>query len=70
MFVHLLTLSCIVQNGYTALIVAADKGHLRVVELLIASKAEVNIQANVSHMMVFVYLLAVWLSVCTDCHFC
>ncbi len=38
-----------VQNGATALYVAAHNGHLRVVELLIAAKADVNIQTNVSH---------------------
>ncbi len=38
-----------VQNGSTALCVAAQEGHLRVVELLIAAKADVNIQTNVSH---------------------
>ncbi len=36
-----------VQNGSTALCVAAHKGHLRVVELLIAARADVNIQTNV-----------------------
>ncbi len=38
-----------VQDGATALCVAAQNGHLRVVELLIAAKADVNIQDNVSH---------------------
>ncbi len=38
-----------VQIGATALYVAAQDGHLRVVELLIASKADVNIQTKVSH---------------------
>ncbi len=38
-----------VQDGYTALIIAAQKGHLKVVELLIAANADVNIQTNVSH---------------------
>ncbi len=38
-----------VQDGFTALIVAAQNGHLRIVELLIAAKALVNIQTNVSH---------------------
>ncbi len=38
-----------VQDGFTALYVAAENGHLRVVELLLAAKADVNIQANVSH---------------------
>ncbi len=36
-----------VQNGYTALIAAAKNGHLKVVELLIAAKADVNIQEKV-----------------------
>ncbi len=43
-----------VQNGFTALCVAAKEGHLRVVELLIAAKADVNIQTKVSHIKVFV----------------
>ncbi len=38
-----------VQDGTTALYVAAQNGHLRVVELLLAAKADVNIQTNVSH---------------------
>ncbi len=38
-----------VQNGSTALHVAAKNGHLRVVELLIAVGADVNIKTNVSH---------------------
>ncbi len=38
-----------VQDGSTALMVAAQNGHLRIVELLIAAKALVNIQTNVSH---------------------
>ncbi len=37
-----------VQNEYTALMVAAQNGHLRIVELLISAKADVNIQSNVS----------------------
>ncbi len=38
-----------VQDGYTALIVAAQNGHLKIVEILIESNADVNIQTNVSH---------------------
>ncbi len=38
-----------VQDGATVLHVAAQNGHLRVVELLIATKADVNTQTNVSH---------------------
>ncbi len=36
-----------VQNGTTALYLAAQTGHLRVVELLIAAKAQVDIQMKV-----------------------
>ena len=36
-----------VQIGATALYVAAQNGHLRVVELLIAAKADVDIQQKV-----------------------
>ncbi len=43
-----------VQDGFTALCGAAQSGHLRIVELLIAAKADVNIQAIVSHIKVFV----------------
>ncbi len=38
-----------VQTGATALYIAAQNGHLRVVELLIAANANVNIQTSVSH---------------------
>ena len=37
-----------VQNGATALIMAAQEGHLKVVEKLIASGAEINHQNKVS----------------------
>ena len=37
-----------VQDGATALYFAAQNGHLRVVELLIAAKAQVDIQLKVS----------------------
>ena len=36
-----------VQDGTTALFVAAQNGHLRVVEVLIAAKAQVDIQWKV-----------------------
>ncbi len=42
-----------IQDGATALYVAAENGHLRVVELLIAVKADVNIQTNVMNFKVF-----------------
>ena len=38
-----------VQDGCTALIVAAQNGHLKIVELLIGANANINIQNNVSH---------------------
>ncbi len=36
-----------VQDGITALFVAAENGHVRAVELLIAAKAGVDIQKEV-----------------------
>ncbi len=36
-----------VQNGSTALIVAAENGHVTAVELLVEAKAQVNIQQKV-----------------------
>ncbi len=36
-----------VQNGTTALMVAAQNGHVRTVELLIAAEAQVDIQQKV-----------------------
>ena len=36
-----------VQGGATALIVAAQEGHVRAVELLIAANAQVDIQEEV-----------------------
>ena len=36
-----------VQGGTTSLFVAAQNGHLRVVEVLIAAKAQVDIQQKV-----------------------
>ncbi len=38
-----------VQTGTTALYIAAQNGHLRVVELLIAVGADVHIKTIVSH---------------------
>ena len=37
-----------IQTGTTALYVAAQNGHLEVVEMLIAAKCQVNIQEKVS----------------------
>ena len=37
-----------VQDGGTALIVAAQNGHCEVVRMLLEAKADVNIKANVS----------------------
>lgn len=38
----------VTQGGATALHVAAKKGHLRVVEMLLEANADVNIKTNVS----------------------
>ena len=39
---------CIQQDGFSPLMVAAEEGHLSVVELLIAAKAQVNHQDKVN----------------------
>ena len=39
---------CSIQNGVTALHVAADKGYLNVIEKLFEGNADVNINTNVS----------------------
>ncbi len=41
-----------IQTGATALYAAAQNGHLRVVELLIAAKAQVDIQEMVSFIII------------------
>ena len=47
MFTHSYSLDS-VQNGSTALLVAAEKGHCSVVRMLLEAKADVNIRNNVS----------------------
>ncbi len=42
-------LTTFLQNGSTPLMVAAQEGHLSVVELLVSEGAQVNSQDNVSH---------------------
>ena len=37
-----------VQDGFTALLVAAHEGHCEIVRMLLEAKADVNIQNNVS----------------------
>jgi hypothetical protein len=38
----------LLQNGYTALMDAADKGHTAIVQLLVTGKADINAQSPVS----------------------
>ncbi len=42
-------LTTFLQNGFTPLMAAAQKGHLSVVELLVSVEAQVNSQDDVSH---------------------
>ena len=51
-----------VQDGYTALIVAAQNGHCEVVRMLLEAKADVNIKTNVSD-------VSYWLCLCTSSYF-
>ena len=47
MFIHSYSLDS-VQDGYTALLVAAQNGHCSVVRRLLEAKADVNMKSNVS----------------------
>ena len=47
MFIHSYSLDS-VQNGSTALFVAAEQGHSSVVRMLLEAKADVNMKDNVS----------------------
>ena len=47
MFFHSYSLDS-VQNGSTALLAAAQKGHCSVVRILLEAKADVNMKKNVS----------------------
>ncbi len=51
-----------VQTGATALIVAAQEGHVRAVEILIAAKAKIDIQKKVR----FTICLLVIIWICTQ----
>ena len=48
MCVHSLILLDSVQDGSTALIAAASKGHCGIVRMLLEAKADVNMKKNVS----------------------
>ena len=58
MHVHVFTCCSIcihhdhVQDGATALIVAAHKGYCGVVRILLEAKADVHIKTNVSHIYI------------------
>ncbi len=44
-----------VQNGATAVMVAAQNGHCEVVRMLLEAKADINIKANVSDINFIVF---------------
>ena len=48
LFILLLTLTLFVQDGFTALYVACQNNHDKVVGILVAAKANVDLQTNVS----------------------
>ena len=47
----LLILNLFLQSGFTALHTACQEGQNRVVEILVAAKANLDIQTNVSHII-------------------
>ena len=66
MFTHLYSLDS-VQDGFTALLVAAQEGHCGVVRILLEAKADVNMKNSVSESCSsngVVYWLSPVLSVC------
>ena len=50
-----------VQDGFTALIAAAQEGHVRAVELLIAAKARVDIPQKVRFTICLCLLVITWM---------
>ena len=48
LFILLLTLTLFVQDGATALFVARQNNHDNVVSILVAAKANLDLQTNVS----------------------
>ena len=48
LFILLLTLTLFVQDGATALFIACQKSHDKVVSILVAAKANPDLQKNVS----------------------
>ena len=49
-------LHIMLQDGYTALILASQKGHKHIVELLIQSGAKLDIKSNVSERLMIIIL--------------
>ena len=56
LFILLLTLTLFVQDGATALHVACFNNHDNVVSILVAAKANIDLQDNVSLVLVITYV--------------
>ena len=67
-----------IQDGATAIMVAAQYGHLKVIEFLIAAKAQVNIQSKVRLLLacirciytIIIYIQNCWTALHNASHNC
>ena len=56
LLILLLTLTLVVQNGFAALHLVCQEGHLRVAECLIDAKADLNLLSEYKRYVVCVYV--------------
>ena len=52
-YIHYCGNHFVLQNGWTALMLASDSGHTDIVQLLLSSGAKVDLQNKVRHIMLY-----------------
>ena len=74
LLILLVTLTLFVQDGFNALHVACQEGHLRVAECLIDAKANLNLLTNVSTcykvILTMIHMSVLCMSCCVKCYLC